>query len=206
MSVVFNVLKNDYSLIATDTRIMLVDTSVSQYSDEYSKLYISKHGWVSGTGVGELIRNMIDKLDEEVENNLHEEILKLSSKYNLEDLQRTLISFSTLDDEKHLKLFFLGSVYRLIDVKANILIAMQPSDIDEVKWNKIYETYSEKITVGRSDLDSDIKTIAEAINEVSKNCLSVSDICDIGILTRDGYMYHVRKKCKDIIKSHVSYL
>lgn len=198
MSVVFNLLRNDYSIIATDTRIMLADTSVQQYTDIYSKLYMSEFGWVSGTGVGELIRNMTDKLDDDSENNLHKEILKLSNSYTMEDLQKTLISFSTFDNKKQLKLFFMGSIYSLTNVQVNNLIAMSPIDIDRSKWNEIYNTYNWKITSSLFNLDNDIKTVAEAIYEVSRNCLSVSEICDIGILTRDGDIYHVRKKCKDI--------
>lgn len=199
MSVVFGLLRNDYAIIATDTRIMLLDTLERLYADEYEKIYKTQCGWVSGVGVGELIRNMTDKLDDQINKIRYEEILKLSSKYSLEDLQKTLIIFSKLDNEEQLQIYYIGNEYSLTKVPKNTLIGMQPADIDDAEWNRIYKICLKKLQNSSLDIYDDIKFIAEGIYIISKKCQSVSEICDMGILLKDGSIKRVRNECKKII-------
>ena len=143
MSVVVNLLRNDYALIATDSRIMLCDTTERKYADEFEKLYASKIGWVSGTGVGELIRGFSDSFINGAIDTFEQQYKKLFLKYKDEELCKTLISFSYIDNSGKICLEYIGKRHGCKKIAG--IAAFQPADIAAGEWNELYNACYDKI-------------------------------------------------------------
>lgn len=93
----------------------------------------------------------------------------------------------------------MGTNYGCVNVDHNNCIALPPAPIDEKAWNKIFADFQLKME--RSDsLEADVKAVAKAIYQVSNICGTVSSICDIGILPRDGIMQRIRNKCEILLE------
>jgi hypothetical protein len=93
---VLNLKRKEYAIIATDTRVTYLD---GRCSDKEDKLYQSKVGWVSGTGVGDVIRDFHknhENANEPVSNTFLKAIRKYENKYPSDILYKTLVSYSYL--------------------------------------------------------------------------------------------------------------
>ena len=179
MSVVLNLVRSSYSIIATDSRIML--DKVGRYTDVYPKLYPSNIGWVSGTGVGEFIRYMANNLSGSPYET-YKKYIRSNKDYSKEDLEKTLISYSYIyRNETRIK--YLGQEYCCVKIPKETPTAFPPADLSEELHNEIYDELIKRLK-NSEHLDDDIYTIANYISDVSQSCKSVSSICDFGIIDR----------------------
>lgn len=189
MSVVASIIKNNYSMIATDSRITLKENSIKLYEDRYSKLFHPSFGWMAGMGYWVFIENFNNMLKQQGISNtadilrIWKEAFTFTKKTkNNEKLDTTVISYSYRDKiNSKMQIGILnpqsGDCISLCN--ENGLVSFLP-DMSE-QMSIVEQKYRNPIEESKS-MEELIYNMACYFEEVSLFTEYVSDIIDCGFM------------------------
>lgn len=212
MTIVIGVTKEKFSLVATDTRIKLLEPKDKLYEDNQTKIYETKYNWVAGSGFGPIIvsftnnvqENNIVNLDEMY--NLYRVVcMDVKSQYNeLKAEDSTLVlSYSYKEDNNiRLKIDTISlKSENMYTFSSNKMFIMPPTGLSEDNIEKTYNKFNPLIQKANT-LNELIYQVADCIEEVSKINFNISDICEFGFMFNIGDKFvskkHLRGRAKDI--------
>lgn len=188
MSIVMGLVRDNFSMIVTDSRITLLDKSEREYADEFSKLNFLEFGWEAGTGFGPLMSEFNNMLKSNPIQSIDQVKIRYNEAYNIiketypnENYKytRLLYSCTSLENEQinfHVQTLDQFHGERLIRDK-NILVTFPPNDTPEmIESEKKYKSLIENCM----SIDDVIYYSACYIEEVNSFCKTVSNICDFG--------------------------
>ena len=216
MSIVIALSREDFSVIATDSRIVPLNP-MEKPVDYHSKLYSYDSLWLAGVGYGPLMTllhsnlqsNQISEVDQ------IEPLFKMACDYIRQNIPlEEQISFNET-----------GMVYSLVYQNEGLLHT-QINLLDQKKGSRplpinhvlIYPPTDSKGISGLIDshlftlakipsLDEVIYNIALLIKEVSNSNSWVSNICDLGLLIKEQdnliLKVNVRESADTIIQAHI---
>lgn len=191
MTVIALINKENYSMIATDSRIMLLNPKDKLYEDRCSKLFFSGFGWVAGIGYGPFISNFENKLTRTQISNLSDigsvwfEAYQDTKKNQYNDrLNTTGIAISYHEKGNPISSLPIsvfdpqsGHYY----VKKNGFVSFLPDD--SIELNIVKEKYRPLIE-NSHNIEELIYETACYFKEVSDLNNSVSKICDCGFIVQ----------------------
>ena len=216
MTIVVNIVRDDFSMIAMDSRITLLNPVDKLYDDSYSKLCETKFGWLAGTGYGGFIQALksaiiekpIVKVDDvEI---VYKEVYKdLSIVEPIEVLNNTMVvySFPYLNDTNEVVFHIesLNPVHGRAGIKdKNIVVTLPPEESDQM--NDVKQKYHPLIE-NSINMNEIIYKTACYIKEVSLFSNGVSSICDYGLIFKDGPMLtyaNIRGEADIIIQNYLN--
>ena len=213
MTIVVNIARNDFSMIATDSRITLLSPANKPYDDSYSKLCDTKFGWLAGTGYGGFIQafrsaiilNPIISADdiEIVYNQVYNDLIKVES---IEDVNNTIVAYSfpiVTNNEIDFHIEVIDQINGRRSIRAkNIVVTLPPEESKQM--NDIKQKYHLEIE-DSIDMNEIIFKTASYIKAVSLFCDTVSSICDFGLIFKDGPRVtyaNIREEADVIIKNY----
>ena len=222
MSIVIAINRENFSMIATDSRITLFDQSEKQFEDNERKLHLYGTIWLAGVGYGPLVCNFRTTLEDRqiTDDDRFEPLFKEAHEYTLRNnvnvLDRKqlmsciytviLYSYATIEGGAlKIKIGRLEINNMHKSVTPNKVITLPPENPDTISHLK---TKYEPLIESNSSLDDTVANTARFIKDVSAINQTVSDICDFGLLIIDDQgkllVVNIRESADNIIKAHAS--
>lgn len=188
MTVISSIIRDNYSLIATDTRILLKEQSKEKkYEDRWSKLADSGFGWLAGMGYNGLIVKFNELLKSREITNINDIYSAFDCAYQLtkaidddKQVDTTSIVYSYNTDD--LQIGVIGkSIGRKYIPDKNVLVTLLPDDSEELK---AIEARYKKIIEDSSTIEDVIYNNACYFEEVASKTDAVSTIIEFGIMSK----------------------
>ncbi|OME55443.1 hypothetical protein BSK59_13275 [Paenibacillus odorifer] len=200
MTVVLGVVSDEWSILMTDTRMVFKDMSNKEYDDSVVKLKSLNypHGWYAGTGYSPYIdafyylanrclisssQQYLDAMAQVITELVHEQHHNISDILNSTCL-RTFIN----EDQVYLEIFFIdqnnGQTSAYTYPKDQLLVLF-PADYTSEMQSSLKQKY--QFEEFRSDsFENIVEKLLNIFKEISINSNAVSEICEIGIMKKDG--------------------
>ncbi|NUU62615.1 hypothetical protein [Paenibacillus agri] len=200
MTVVIGILTNDFSILATDTRTCYENDNNELFNDQSLKLRALNypHGWLAGLGYSSFLDHYHELSCRIVNPNTdnycraYAQVAHAMLQQNPDQLNDIIDSccYHTFihngDVELNYSYFDENSESRTVALLKNKFQIGFPYNYPAKSRKWIVENYIEsEIDLG---LDSIILKLLEIFKEVSSKSNSVSKICEIGILNKNGHI------------------
>ena len=201
MTILIALYKENFAMIATDTRITLLDQTEKPYDDNYSKLCSHYSVWLAGIGYGPLVTTFRSNV--ESNNTCKTEQFEPIFRMVCNNMLQTLMQPNTLDPNQiywllnttilftlpyqqdgvfHMTIKSLNFQTGQKELDMNKVSIFPPGNFEDV--NQLIQIY-EPLIESSSNLDELVYTIARLIKEVSHINQGISNICDFGFLIKD---------------------
>lgn len=205
MSVVISYTSSNVAIIITDTRISFGKNQEYGYSDDNEKLYDLKYmGWSAGTGLAEFLDPFKSRLSmlritntDEIVDIYTKTIEEAMIKYPelCEDIKTSNVIFSWIGyPDKNIypccntglmSMKHFGTNIAKADYEKFCILFPYEYDLDSSIKKDFEKKYSYKYSFD-GDLNEVIRIMLNMFEEISNNAMSVSNICDIGIIFKDA--------------------
>lgn len=193
MSIVTFIIREEFTMIAADTRITFFEPlNGEKFNDNFSKLSCVGFGWIGGVGYAEFVntfqssvQNNQIRTTDDIEPIFNSVYKYLKGKYPEQMIENTKVvySFAYLDNGfLNMHIESINSVLGHTGIRGkNILVSFLPIDSEEM--NLIEGKYKNLIEKSES-MEETIFNTACYIEEVSNINITVGKICDFGIMIK----------------------
>ena len=195
MSIVIGIVKDDFCIIAADTRITYKQPYVKKFDDDSYKLYYTGFGWIGACGYAKfsyVFQDLVNKtqftLVDDIEVIYQKAYKEVKGISNDQSIEKSGVMYSFAYSENNygvpdMHIEALNPILGRTGVKGkNALVIFMPPG-DEIILENIRNKYETSIETSNS-IDETINLIAHLIEDVSKVNNTVSNICDFGLMVK----------------------